>query len=171
MSVSIHVLLEACCRVPQAIPWPSCVSRSSLPLFRTAIRIVGFFFGPNTRFSQILLVKYIALLAMTKIVPSHPQLLAEYQDTVLASVNDPDISIRMRALDLVTAMVGTGYTISKTDKLLIPRSTEAICSQLCSSSSLTCCQIHHRRFHLPSNPSPKNLPTLLSLLVSHYPTA
>lgn len=50
-------------------------------------------------------VKYIALLAMTKIVPSHPHLVAEYQDTILASVNDPDISIRMRALDLVIAMV------------------------------------------------------------------
>lgn len=42
---------------------------------------------------------------MVKIVPSHPYLVAEYQDTILASVNDPDISIRMRALDLVTAMV------------------------------------------------------------------
>ncbi|CAK5264345.1 unnamed protein product, partial [Mycena citricolor] len=50
-------------------------------------------------------LKYIALLALVKIVPSHPYLVAEYQDTILASVNDPDISIRMRALDLVSAMV------------------------------------------------------------------
>ncbi|GLB43563.1 putative part of the AP-3 complex, an adaptor-related complex which is not clathrin-associated [Lyophyllum shimeji] len=50
-------------------------------------------------------LKYIALLAMTKIVPSHPHLVAEYQDTILASVNDQDISIRMRALDLLSAMV------------------------------------------------------------------
>jgi len=57
-------------------------------------------------------VKYIALLAMTKIVPSHPELLAEYQDTILASLNDSDISICMRALDLVTAMVGTVHAIS-----------------------------------------------------------
>lgn len=42
---------------------------------------------------------------MVKIVPSHPHLVAEYQDTILASVNDEDISIRMRALDLVSAMV------------------------------------------------------------------
>ncbi len=42
---------------------------------------------------------------MVKIVPSHPHLVAEYQDTILASVSDQDISIRMRALDLVTAMV------------------------------------------------------------------
>ena len=42
---------------------------------------------------------------MVKIVPSHPHLVADYQDTILASVNDQDISIRMRALDLVSAMV------------------------------------------------------------------
>ncbi|KAJ3713758.1 adaptin N terminal region-domain-containing protein [Lentinula guzmanii] len=50
-------------------------------------------------------LKYIALLAMVKIVPSHPHLVAQYQDTILASVNDQDISIRMRALDLISAMV------------------------------------------------------------------
>ncbi|TFK26650.1 Ap3d1 protein [Coprinopsis marcescibilis] len=50
-------------------------------------------------------LKYIALLAMTKIVPTHAYLVAEYRDTILASVSDQDISIRMRALDLVSAMV------------------------------------------------------------------
>lgn len=42
---------------------------------------------------------------MVKIVPTHPELVAEHQDTILASVDDDDISIRMRALDLVTALV------------------------------------------------------------------
>ncbi|KAI0778814.1 Ap3d1 protein [Trametes elegans] len=50
-------------------------------------------------------LKYISLLAMVKIVPTHPELVAEYQDMILSSVNDEDISIRMRALDLVSAMV------------------------------------------------------------------
>ncbi|KAF9245651.1 adaptin N terminal region-domain-containing protein [Melanogaster broomeanus] len=50
-------------------------------------------------------LKYIALLAMVKIVPTHPQLVAEHQETILASVDDADISIRMRALDLVAALV------------------------------------------------------------------
>ncbi|KAF5356245.1 hypothetical protein D9756_003712 [Leucocoprinus leucothites] len=63
-------------------------------------------------------LKYIALLAMTKIVPSHPHLVAEYQDTILASVNDPDISIRMRALDLVTAMVNRSNLQSIVQQLL-----------------------------------------------------
>ena len=50
-------------------------------------------------------MKYIALMAMVRIVPSHPHLVAEYQDMILSSVDDQDISIRMRALDLVTTMV------------------------------------------------------------------
>lgn len=50
-------------------------------------------------------MKYIALLAMTKIVPTHPELVAEYQDMIISSVDDPDISIRMRTLDLLSAMV------------------------------------------------------------------
>ncbi|RDB29294.1 AP-3 complex subunit delta-1 [Hypsizygus marmoreus] len=63
-------------------------------------------------------LKYIALLAMTKIVPSHPHLVAEYQDTILASVNDQDISIRMRALDLVSAMVNRNSLQSIVQQLL-----------------------------------------------------
>ena len=50
------------------------------------------------------IVKYIALLALVKIVPSHPYLVAEYQEVIMASVNDQDISIRTRALDLISAM-------------------------------------------------------------------
>ena len=42
---------------------------------------------------------------MVHIVPTHPYLVAEYQDMILSSVDDQDISIRMRALDLVSAMV------------------------------------------------------------------
>ncbi|KAJ9117176.1 hypothetical protein QFC20_000319 [Naganishia adeliensis] len=50
-------------------------------------------------------LKYIALLAMVKIVPSHPHLIAEYQDEILASLDDEDMSIRMRALELTCSMV------------------------------------------------------------------
>lgn len=50
-------------------------------------------------------LKYIALLAMVKIVPTHPELVAEYQDMIVSSVDDQDVSIRMRALDLLSAMV------------------------------------------------------------------
>ena len=50
-------------------------------------------------------MKYIALLALAKIVPSYPHLVAQYESSILTSVNDQDLSIRMRALDLVSAMV------------------------------------------------------------------
>ncbi|KZT27607.1 Adaptor protein complex AP-3 delta subunit [Neolentinus lepideus HHB14362 ss-1] len=63
-------------------------------------------------------LKYIALLALTKIVPTHPHLVAEYQDVILGSVADQDISIRMRALDLVSAMVNRSNLQSIVQRLL-----------------------------------------------------
>ncbi|KAH8991957.1 Adaptor protein complex AP-3 delta subunit [Lactarius akahatsu] len=50
-------------------------------------------------------LKYIALLALAKIVPTHRHLVAKYQDMIFSSVSDQDLSIRMRALDLLSAMV------------------------------------------------------------------
>lgn len=49
-------------------------------------------------------LKYIALLALVKILPSHPHLVALHRDTIFESVEDPDLSIRLRALDLVSGM-------------------------------------------------------------------
>ncbi|KAJ7109859.1 Ap3d1 protein [Mycena epipterygia] len=85
-------------------------------------------------------LKYIALLALVKIVPSHPHLVAEYQDTILASVNDQDISIRMRALDLVSAMV-------------TPNSLQSIVQQVLS--------------HLVPDTSSSTLPTAAQSLAQH----
>ena len=50
-------------------------------------------------------MKYIAFLALAKIVPTHRNLVAQYQDMILSSISDQDLSIRMRALDLLSAMV------------------------------------------------------------------
>ncbi|KAK7063926.1 AP-3 complex subunit delta [Favolaschia claudopus] len=85
-------------------------------------------------------LKYIALLALVKIVPSHPHLLAEYQDTILSSVNDQDISIRMRALDLVSAMVS-------------PNNLQSIVQQVLS--------------HLVSDTSSSTAPTAAQSLAQH----
>lgn len=49
-------------------------------------------------------LKYIALLALVKILPSHPHLVAEHQDVIFESIEDPDLSIRLRALELVSGM-------------------------------------------------------------------
>lgn len=91
---------------------------SGYPLARTCVaKLAGFIedqdqnrklinlYNSRIRLDNRIAVKYIALLAMVKIVPSHPHLIAEYQGTILASIQDEDISIRMRALDLVSAMV------------------------------------------------------------------
>jgi AP-3 complex subunit delta-1 len=42
---------------------------------------------------------------MAKITPTHPQMVAEYQEEIMQSLDDSDVSIRMRALELVTSMV------------------------------------------------------------------
>ncbi|KAF2832253.1 Adaptor protein complex AP-3 delta subunit [Ophiobolus disseminans] len=50
-------------------------------------------------------LKYVALLAFEKIVRLHPKLVSQQQDVILECIDDPDVSIRMRALDLVVGMV------------------------------------------------------------------
>ena len=57
-------------------------------------------------------MKYIALLALAKIVPTHRHLLEEYQDMIFLSVSDQDFSIRMRSLDLLSAMVCRIHSLS-----------------------------------------------------------
>ncbi|KAF8627249.1 hypothetical protein AX15_004456 [Amanita polypyramis BW_CC] len=89
-------------------------------------------------------LKYIALLAMAKIVPSHPYLVAEYQGTILSSLNDQDISIRMRALDLVSAMVNRGNLQSVVQQVLShlvpeashrPSAAQSLAQNISSSSA------------------------------------
>ncbi|GAA5826066.1 hypothetical protein JCM3770_005228 [Rhodotorula araucariae] len=50
-------------------------------------------------------LRYIALVALVKIAPTHPHLISTHFDTILQCTDDPDLSIRMRALDLVEVMV------------------------------------------------------------------
>jgi AP-3 complex subunit delta-1 len=42
---------------------------------------------------------------MAKIVPIRPELVAEHQAVILSSLEDFDISIRIRALELISSMV------------------------------------------------------------------
>jgi AP-3 complex subunit delta len=62
-------------------------------------------------------VRYIALLALNKILPSHPHLVAEHHDTILSLIDDADISIRLRALDLVEGMVDRHNLVSIISRL------------------------------------------------------
>ena len=52
-------------------------------------------------------MKYIALLALVEVVPYYPNLAAEYQDVILSGMDDDDISIRTRTLELLSAMVSS----------------------------------------------------------------
>lgn len=63
-------------------------------------------------------MKYVALLAFTKIVTSHPQLVALHQDVIVECIEDPDISIRTRALELVTGMVDSNNLMPIVERLL-----------------------------------------------------
>lgn len=106
------------------------------------------------------LVKYIALLALVKIVPTHPHLVAVHQNDILSSLDDQDLSIRMRALELVTSMVSIPHHPSPhvflQNKCLIRTSTgytgelEVHCTALTLSLSATL-----RGPRKPQNSTPK----------------
>ena len=63
-------------------------------------------------------LKYVALLALTRIVDSHPQLVGRHADVILECIDDPDISIRTRALDLIVGMVDSGNLVPTVERLL-----------------------------------------------------
>ncbi|KAL4886377.1 adaptin N terminal region-domain-containing protein [Aspergillus karnatakaensis] len=50
-------------------------------------------------------LKYVALLAFSRIVDSHAHLVSLHQDAILNCLEDADISIRLQALELATRMV------------------------------------------------------------------
>lgn len=50
-------------------------------------------------------VKYLGLLAMSKILKTHPKSVQAHKDLILACLDDKDESIRLRALDLLYGMV------------------------------------------------------------------
>lgn len=53
------------------------------------------------------LVKYLGLLAMSKILQTHPKSVQAHNDIILQCLDDKDESIRLRALDLLSGMVNS----------------------------------------------------------------
>lgn len=49
-------------------------------------------------------LKYIALLALVKMLPTHAHLVALHQETILHSLRHPDLTIRLRSLDLACGL-------------------------------------------------------------------
>ncbi|ELR18756.1 adaptin subfamily protein [Acanthamoeba castellanii str. Neff] len=50
-------------------------------------------------------LKYLGLLALNSIMKVHPKAVGEHRDLIIKCLEDPDITIRLRALDLLTGMV------------------------------------------------------------------
>lgn len=50
-------------------------------------------------------LKFVGLLALSKIIKIHPQFVFSNEDIILRCVDDPDITIRQRALDMVSGVV------------------------------------------------------------------
>lgn len=63
-------------------------------------------------------LKYVALLAFNKIVTTHPFLVAEQEDVILECIDSPDITIRVKALDLVQGMVSADNLLSIVSRLM-----------------------------------------------------
>lgn len=63
-------------------------------------------------------LRYVALLAFAKITASHADLVADHQDVILECIDDADISIRTRALDLAVDMVNGNNLQMVVERLL-----------------------------------------------------
>ncbi|KAI2473744.1 Adaptor protein complex AP-3 delta subunit [Annulohypoxylon bovei var. microspora] len=63
-------------------------------------------------------LKYVALLAFNQIVVTHPWLVAQQEDVILECIDSTDISIRIKALDLVQGMVNGDNLVSIVSRLM-----------------------------------------------------
>ncbi|KAI0167081.1 Adaptor protein complex AP-3 delta subunit [Hypoxylon sp. FL1284] len=63
-------------------------------------------------------LKYVALLAFNKIVVTHPWLVSQQEDVILECIDSADISIRIKALDLVQGMVSNDNLVSIVSRLM-----------------------------------------------------
>ncbi|KAJ5591769.1 uncharacterized protein N7459_002138 [Penicillium hispanicum] len=66
-------------------------------------------------------LKYVALLALNRIITTHPMLVTMQQDVIMDCLDDPDISIRLQALELAVGMV-----MSDTLQLFVDRLMEQL---------------------------------------------
>lgn len=63
-------------------------------------------------------MKYVALLAFNRIVLTHSHLVAQQEDVIMDCLDSADISIRLRALDLVVGMVSNDNLVSIVGRLM-----------------------------------------------------
>lgn len=63
-------------------------------------------------------LRYVALVAFNKIITTHANLVAVQQDVIFRCLDDPDVSIRLQALELATGMVNSDNLQNVVDMLL-----------------------------------------------------
>ncbi|KAL1836075.1 hypothetical protein VTJ49DRAFT_5610 [Mycothermus thermophilus] len=83
-------------------------------------------------------LKYVALLAFNRIVVTHPFLVAQQEDVILECIDSEDITIRIKALDLVQGMVSSDNLVSIVGRLMrqLKASSAALNQQNNGSDSL-----------------------------------
>ncbi|KAJ8378563.1 hypothetical protein AAFF_G00238680 [Aldrovandia affinis] len=64
-------------------------------------------------------LKYLGLLAMSKILKTHPKSVQSHKDLILLCLDDKDESIRLRALDLLYGMVSKKNLMEIVKKLML----------------------------------------------------
>lgn len=69
--------------------------------------------------TETLTVRYVALLAFNKIVNSHAHLVSLHQDVIMSCIDDPDISIRLQALELGAGMVKRDSLVAVVERLMM----------------------------------------------------
>ncbi|KAH9366489.1 hypothetical protein HPB48_020876 [Haemaphysalis longicornis] len=69
--------------------------------------------------NTVIAVKYLGLLAMSKILKTHPRSVQAHKDLVLQCLDDKDESIRLRALDLLYGMVSKKNLMEIVKKLMV----------------------------------------------------
>ena len=82
------------------------------------IQTVGPILPVHDRWANEQEVKYVALLAMKRIVSSHPHLVSMHQDIIMECIEDFDISIRSQALDLLADMANSDNIVTIVDRLM-----------------------------------------------------
>ncbi|KAL1845598.1 AP-3 complex subunit delta [Paecilomyces lecythidis] len=74
-------------------------------------------------------LKYVALLAFNRVAISHPALVSMEKDVILDCLDDPDISIRIQALELAVKMVSSETLQSVVNRLIIQLRSSPIATQ------------------------------------------
>lgn len=69
-------------------------------------------------------LKYLGLLSMRKLIQAHPHLALEHRDNILDCLDDEDIGIRMRALELVSEFI-TKRTLRDISRILLKKLRKA----------------------------------------------